>query len=81
MQGSTRLEHYRSSLIVVPMFVVSVILPIFTPLTNSQNQELLDDKLYLGLRRPRVRGKEYDEFVDTFVQSAHKLYPKAYIHL
>jgi len=32
------------------------------------------------LRQPRVRGKKYDEFVDTFVQSARKLYPKAYIH-
>lgn len=46
-----------------------------------QNEELLNDELYLGLRKPRVRGKEYDDFVDTFVQSARKLYPRAYIHL
>lgn len=46
-----------------------------------KNHQLLSDELYLGLRRPRVRGKEYDEFVDIFVQSARKLYPKAYIHL
>ena len=46
-----------------------------------KNKDLLDDPLYLGLRNPRVRGKEYDSFVDTFVQSAHKLFPKAYIHL
>ncbi|KAL8832859.1 MAG: hypothetical protein Q9170_004725 [Blastenia crenularia] len=48
---------------------------------GTDNHQLLNDELYLGLRRPRVRGQEYDEFVDNFVQSARKLYPKAYIHL
>ncbi len=47
---------------------------------GTDNQELLDDDLYMGLRQRRVRGKEYAEFVDKFVQSARKLYPKAYIH-
>lgn len=50
-------------------------------LTADQNQQLLNDDLYLGLRRPRVRGKEYDKFVDKFVQSVRKLYPGAYLHL
>lgn len=50
-------------------------------LTTMQNHQLLNDELYLGLRRPRVRGKEYDEFVDKFVQSVGKLYPGAYLHL
>ncbi|KAF5676202.1 malate dehydrogenase (oxaloacetate-decarboxylating) [Fusarium circinatum] len=47
---------------------------------GTDNQELLDDELYLGLKEKRVRGEEYAKFVDTFVQSARKLYPKAYIH-
>lgn len=47
---------------------------------GTDNEALLNDELYLGLKRPRVRGKEYDVFVDTFVQAARKLYPKAYIH-
>lgn len=47
---------------------------------GTDNQELLDDDLYLGLREKRVRGDKYDEFVDTFVKSARLLYPKAYIH-
>ncbi|KAN0093474.1 hypothetical protein V8E51_016658 [Hyaloscypha variabilis] len=47
---------------------------------GTNNEELLNDDLYLGLKKPRARGKEYDDFVDTFVQSARKLYPKAYIH-
>ena len=47
---------------------------------GTDNHELLNDELYLGLKHPRARGERYDKFVDTFVQSARKLYPKAYIH-
>ena len=47
---------------------------------GTDNDELLNDELYLGIQKPRIRGKEYDDFVDTFVQSARKLYPNAYIH-
>ncbi|KAL8920494.1 MAG: hypothetical protein Q9208_006243 [Pyrenodesmia sp. 3 TL-2023] len=47
---------------------------------GTDNHQLLNDELYLGIRRPRIRGQEYEEFVDNFVQSARKLYPKAYIH-
>ena len=41
---------------------------------------MLDDELYLGLRQRRARGEKYDEFVDTFVNSCKKRYPRAYIH-
>ena len=47
---------------------------------GTDNHELLNDDLYLGLKRPRVRGEKYDKLVDTFVSSCRKLYPKAYIH-
>jgi malate dehydrogenase (oxaloacetate-decarboxylating) len=47
---------------------------------GTDNEDLLNDDLYLGLKKRRVRGKEYDDFVDAFVQAARKLYPKAYIH-
>jgi malate dehydrogenase (oxaloacetate-decarboxylating) len=46
-----------------------------------QNQELLSDNLYLGLRQPRARGEKYDEFVDNFVKAARNRFPNAYIHL
>ncbi|AEO59529.1 hypothetical protein MYCTH_2307908 [Thermothelomyces thermophilus ATCC 42464] len=47
---------------------------------GTDNEALLNDPLYLGLREKRVRGGKYDEFVATFVRSARELYPKAYIH-
>ena len=47
---------------------------------GTDNNELLNDELYLGLRLPRVRGKKYDEFIDKFVQAVHKQFPKAYLH-
>jgi malate dehydrogenase (oxaloacetate-decarboxylating) len=47
---------------------------------GTDNEELLNEDLYLGLKQKRVRGAQYDDFVDSFVKSARKLYPKAYIH-
>ncbi|RWA13881.1 hypothetical protein EKO27_g1182 [Xylaria grammica] len=47
---------------------------------GTDNEKLLNDELYLGLRKNRVRGEKYDKFVDEFVQSARKLFPRAYIH-
>ncbi|EPE24681.1 Aminoacid dehydrogenase-like, N-terminal [Glarea lozoyensis ATCC 20868] len=47
---------------------------------GTNNEELLNDELYLGLKQKRASGEKYDKFVDTFVQSARKLYPRAYIH-
>lgn len=47
---------------------------------GTDNRELLNDDLYLGLQRPRVRGEEYDAFIDRFISACRKRYPKAYIH-
>ncbi|KAI0456266.1 hypothetical protein F5B21DRAFT_156686 [Xylaria acuta] len=47
---------------------------------GTDNENLLNDELYLGLRKKRVRGEKYDKFVDEFVQSARMRFPKAYIH-
>lgn len=47
---------------------------------GTDNETLLNDPLYLGLKEKRVRGKEYDRLVETFVKSTRELYPRAYLH-
>jgi malate dehydrogenase (oxaloacetate-decarboxylating) len=42
---------------------------------GTDNQELLDDPLYLGWRHERVRGKEYDDFIEAFVKALTKKFP------
>jgi malate dehydrogenase (oxaloacetate-decarboxylating)(NADP+) len=46
---------------------------------GTNNPSLLEDPLYLGLRQNRVRGAEYDAFIDEFVQAVQALYPKCCI--
>jgi malate dehydrogenase (oxaloacetate-decarboxylating)(NADP+) len=46
---------------------------------GTNNEELLNDPLYLGLNRHRLVGNEYDSLVDEFIQSVQQAYPKALI--
>lgn len=47
---------------------------------GSNREELLNNPMYLGNRHERVRGEKYDAFIDQFVQTAGKLFPKLYLH-
>ena len=42
---------------------------------GTNNSELLDDALYIGLHQPRLRGAGYDALVEEFVVAATKLFP------
>ncbi|RMG48062.1 MAG: NAD-dependent malic enzyme [Acidobacteria bacterium] len=44
---------------------------------GTDNEERLADPLYLGIRRHRVRGEEYQSFVDEFVEAVRTVYPDA----
>ena len=46
---------------------------------GTNNQDLLEDPLYLGLRQPRVRGADYDGFVDEFVMAVGEVFPRCCI--
>ncbi len=43
---------------------------------GTNNTRLLNDPAYLGWRHPRITGHEYDCFIDRFVQTLKKRYPK-----
>ncbi|EPC6146106.1 malolactic enzyme [Enterococcus faecium] len=47
---------------------------------GTNNEELLNNPLYLGNRHARVEGETYYEFIDQFVQSATKLFPELLLH-
>ena len=47
---------------------------------GTDNQDIEQSSLYLGMKKPRTRGKEYDNHVDKFVTTAKELFPDAYIH-
>lgn len=47
---------------------------------GTNREELLNNPMYLGNRHERVRGEKYDAFIDQFVQTVGKLFPKLYLH-
>jgi malate dehydrogenase (oxaloacetate-decarboxylating) len=42
---------------------------------GTNNEDLLADPLYLGWHHERVRGADYDDFVDRFVQAVQRRFP------
>ena len=69
-----KLALYTACAGVPPHVCLPVVLDV-----GTNNQDLLDDPLYLGLRQNRVRGAEYTGFVDEFVDAVAALYPNCCI--
>ncbi|PJG57659.1 oxaloacetate-decarboxylating malate dehydrogenase, partial [Aeromonas cavernicola] len=44
---------------------------------GTDNQALLDDPMYLGQPHKRIRGKEYDDFIEKFVAGVKRHFPNA----
>ena len=42
---------------------------------GTDNQDRLNDPIYIGWRNKRIRGQEYDDFVETFVSAVKKRWP------
>ena len=47
---------------------------------GTNRQSLLEDPNYLGNRHERVRGDRYYAFIDQFVETVERLFPKLYLH-
>lgn len=44
--------------------------------TGTNNQDLIDDPLYIGWKHERIRGQAYDDFIDAFVMAVKKRFPQ-----
>jgi malate dehydrogenase (oxaloacetate-decarboxylating)(NADP+) len=69
-----KLSLYTACAGVPPQYCLPIVLDV-----GTNNQVLLDDPLYQGLRQHRVRGEEYLAFIDEFVAAVEQLYPKCCI--
>ncbi|XP_020094144.1 NAD-dependent malic enzyme 59 kDa isoform, mitochondrial isoform X1 [Ananas comosus] len=69
-----KLDIYVAAAGINPQRVLPVMLDV-----GTNNQKLLQDNLYLGLRQPRLEGDEYLSIVDEFMEAAHSRWPKAVI--
>jgi malate dehydrogenase (oxaloacetate-decarboxylating) len=47
---------------------------------GTDNKERLGDPLYVGWRHERVRGAEYDDFIESFVDAVRERWPQVLLH-
>ncbi|MBI5529400.1 MAG: NAD-dependent malic enzyme [Deltaproteobacteria bacterium] len=69
-----KLSLYTACAGINPVNTLPVLLDV-----GTENEALLNDPLYMGIRRRRVRGPAYDELVDEFMTAAGRNFPGALI--
>ncbi|RDX83061.1 hypothetical protein CR513_36063 [Mucuna pruriens] len=69
-----KLDVYVAAAGINPQRILPVMLDV-----GTNNQKLLEDRLYLGLRQPRLEGEEYLSIVDEFMEAVHARWPKAIV--
>lgn len=47
---------------------------------GTNNEQLLNDPMYLGWRHPRLLGQKYDDMIETVVSGIQRKLPRAYLH-
>ena len=67
-----KLSLYTACAGIPPYLTLPIMLDV-----GTDNQERLSDPLYLGLRHTRIRGREYQDFIDRFVDAVKRVYPDA----
>ncbi|WP_166839528.1 NAD-dependent malic enzyme [Rheinheimera pleomorphica] len=69
-----KLSLYTACGGISPAYTLPVMLDV-----GTNNEKLLNDPMYMGLRQKRVNQAEYDEFVDLFIQAVKRRWPEAII--
>ena len=65
-----KLSLYTACGGISPAYTLPVVLD-----AGTNNEELLNDPMYMGWRHPRISGEEYDEFVDLFIEAVKRRWP------
>ncbi|KVH89144.1 Malic enzyme, NAD-binding [Cynara cardunculus var. scolymus] len=69
-----KLDMYVAAAGINPQRVLPIMLDV-----GTNNQKLLEDRLYLGLRERRLEGEEYISVVDELMEALHARWPKAIV--
>ncbi|KAK7340216.1 hypothetical protein VNO77_20914 [Canavalia gladiata] len=69
-----KLDMYVAAAGINPRRILPVMLDV-----GTNNQSLLENRLYLGVRQPRLEGEEYLSIMDEFMEAVHARWPKAIV--
>ncbi|MCM5704101.1 NAD-dependent malic enzyme [Larsenimonas salina] len=65
-----KLSLYTACGGISPAYTLPLVLDV-----GTDNQELLDDPMYMGWRHPRIGDEEYAEFIELFIQAVKRRWP------
>ncbi|WP_413581021.1 NAD-dependent malic enzyme [Bdellovibrio sp. HCB288] len=65
-----KLSLYTACGGVSPAYTLPVVLDV-----GTNNQQLINDPLYMGWKHPRISGEEYYAFVDAFIEAVKRRWP------
>lgn len=69
-----KLSLYTACGGISPAYTMPIMLDV-----GTDNEKLLNDPMYMGARHKRIRGKEYDDFIETFIRAVQRRWPQAMI--
>lgn len=69
-----KLSLYTACGGISPAYTMPIMLDV-----GTDNEKLLNDPMYMGARHKRIRGKEYDEFIESFIRAVQRRWPQAMI--